>query len=182
MLSLLAMDLDLQTPIDGTLEDPSEDSSSPPTPGRKDQTPGVVIGASVGSLAILVVFLILLFFYRRNYKRRRRNFAPPVHLDPFRALPQTFSTSEFADQRGNTVSTARIPLNGQNPTSNPPDSSVIYRKPRLGESSEPVQPAALTPQVNNRGLHGEMEDLWREIDRLRADGLMLPPSYEMGRV
>lgn len=181
MLSLLAMDLKLQTPTGGTLEDLSEETPSL-TPGGKDHKLGPVIGAAVGGLVIIITFLVLLFFYRR----RRRNYAPPVHLNPFRVPPLTSSSAEY--ERENTSSTALLPLSGKNrSTSNPPDSSVIFRKPRLEleESPEPVaavQPTASTSQVNSRGLHGEVEDLRREMDRLRTDGLMLPPSYDMGRV
>ncbi|KIY63782.1 hypothetical protein CYLTODRAFT_493633 [Cylindrobasidium torrendii FP15055 ss-10] len=179
MLSLLAMDLHLQTPK-GTspnlTQDPS--TSSDLSGGEKKHVlVGPILGGVIGGLAILIIFLILLFCYRRRQRKDPRLLA---HYSPFMVPPPTSVAGISEHERGNTSSTVSLlPLKLKQdmaPRPSPPASpQTIWRKPRI---PEPEEPAASASQANGPGLHGELENLRREMDRLRMEGLMLPPLYE----
>ncbi|KIY63177.1 hypothetical protein CYLTODRAFT_494112 [Cylindrobasidium torrendii FP15055 ss-10] len=166
MLSLLALNLDLKSP-QGAVPKPSSPSS---TPTRS------IVGAVVGSLAAIVIFLVLMFLYK---KRKRHGITLPAHLNPFMVSPPTSSGSGY--ERGSTSNVVLLPLKGRDPTLNSPDSPTRLREARLPEHPEPMPHTVPTSQVNSRRLQNEVEELRREVDRLRAEGHMLPPLYDAGR-
>ncbi|KAF8497612.1 hypothetical protein F5888DRAFT_1923669 [Russula emetica] len=178
-----------------------------PTPHRKRNIGAIVGGIIGGAGAILAVIGIVTFVQRRRRRKpkQKRNRARPILSFPTDSI-QAGPVTPFDPNVPEATQDAGIMTEGQPAVATVPvglsDKELARLRAEVLTSQQPDNPQDSTSNVSRptfspvavaetggealpydtRRLHSEVESLRREMERLRAEGLVnaVPPSYTEG--